>query len=969
VKDSKDKRTLIEELSKAEGVLFAEEHANWTTFDTRYTEQWWLNNTGQYGGLSDADIDAPEAWQITQGSSNIKVGIIDTGVETNHDDLVGKSTGDLPEGYFNYGHGTHVAGIVGAKVGGGLVLGVSPNTSIVSRKVFNGVDYYGRPLWGGDNNAYNKIMQAVNDNCSILNHSYGGSSYSTTLRIAFANVYKYNRTNTVSMGNSNSSNPSYPAAFGQGIIAVGATDNLDLRSQDNTPGYGWGSNFGNHIDVTAPGGKYAFINDRNILSTWTGNSYLKVSGTSMAAPVVAGIASLIKAYNLNLYNDDIEQIIRISADDKGDPGWDQYYGTGRVNAYKALRFLQAPYQLTHLSASGGTDYSSTNHYQQVFFGTPGLADAVYIVKRHEVRKNVSFPAHFDHNVWGRGVGSNGFSAANPNFGMGYCDVVEGSVSSNGATLRTYVYEVWSISGSWIGWVPVTPQNVSFNYTVLGKPLVAPMIASFTQNPVPIYKGTSGYVDVNLSQGNGTINYSWISEDQPSYITISAQGDRWHITYLNTKTGDDPKAPVWTFGCTVSDPNFPGWSHTQYFNPSLNSDPNGCPTLAFEQNGVLLNENPLLITSLSNPGVDITDFYLINTPLTPVNNRINLTIHEPQTEHTWLDNVELIETRVSDDEQIAVSNDGKVINYRGIIPASIILNRETDITEQLNAIDSMSVSLKLGDVITISLNTENIEDDGDAVIAGEEGPIATKRIPAMTMKINSETNTEVKDERISEKEIPIEFFLRPNKSIVSRKIPNLNKGNIEITINKELTIDYFVFVTNLLTARTRTLSLQSATHNVSGDIITALNNTDQNYAEIYPSEQINLSFQAGIIPGRKAYILKTTGRYETDTASVGRNSNLAKQNETVIPTENMLYDNYPNPFNPTTIIKYALKDDAVVSLKVFNTLGEEIKTLVNEMKTSGYYQIEFDASGLASGIYIYRLHAGDFVSTKKMLMIK
>lgn len=174
VKDSKDKRTLIEELSKAEGVLFAEEHANWTTFDTRYPEQWWLNNTGQYGGLPDADIDAPEAWQITQGSSNIKVGIIDTGVETNHDDLVGKSTGDLPEGYFNYGHGTHVAGIVGAKVGGGLVLGVSPNTSLVSRKVFNGVDYYGRPLWGGDNNAYNKIMQAVNDNCSILNHSYGG---------------------------------------------------------------------------------------------------------------------------------------------------------------------------------------------------------------------------------------------------------------------------------------------------------------------------------------------------------------------------------------------------------------------------------------------------------------------------------------------------------------------------------------------------------------------------------------------------------------------------------------------------------------------------------------------------------------------------------------------------------------------------------------------------------------------------
>lgn len=399
------------------------------------------------------------------------------------------------------------------------------------------------------------------------------------------------------------------------------------------------------------------------------------------------------------------------------------------------------------------------------------------------------------------------------------------------------------------------------------------------------------------------------------------------------------------------------------------DCSGCPTLAFEQNGLLVDENPLLITSLSNPGVDITDYYLINTPVTPVNNRINLTIHEPQTEHTWLDNVELLETRVRDDEQIAVSNDGQVINYRGIIPASIILNGETDITEQLNVIDSMSVSLKPGDVITVSLNTENIEDEGDAVIAGEEGPIVAKRIPAMTMKINSENNNEVKDEGISEKEIPIEFFLRPNKSIVSRKIPNLNKGNIEITINKELTIDYFVFVTNLRTARTRTLSLQSATHNVSGDILTALNNTDQNYAEIYPSEQINLSFQAGIIPGRKAYILKTTGRYETDTASVGRNSILAKQNETVIPTENMLYDNYPNPFNPTTSIKYSLKDNAHITLKIFNTLGEEIKTLINETKPAGNYQVEFDASELPSGVYIYRMQAGEFISTKKMLMLK
>jgi hypothetical protein len=333
--------------------------------------------------------------------------------------LSGKSTGDLPESYYSYGHGTHVAGIVGAKVGGGQVLGVSPNTSIVSKKVFSGVDYYGRPLWAGDNNAYSKIMEAINEGCSIINHSYGGPDYSTTLRIAFANITKYNRSSTVAMGNKNSSTPSYPAAFGQGIIAVGATDNLDLRSQDDTPDYEWGSNYGNHIDVTAPGGKYAFVNDKNILSTWTGNSYLKSSGTSMASPVVAGIASLLKAYHHNLYNDDIEQIIRISADDLGPIGWDPEYGTGRVNAYNALNRLRAPYQLSHLSASGGTDYSHTGQYATIIYGASGLPDNIYIVERHEVRKNVSFSPHTDINVWGRGVGTIGWSAESPNFTMGY----------------------------------------------------------------------------------------------------------------------------------------------------------------------------------------------------------------------------------------------------------------------------------------------------------------------------------------------------------------------------------------------------------------------------------------------------------------------------------------------------------------------------------------------------------------------
>ncbi|QQS38205.1 MAG: T9SS type A sorting domain-containing protein [Ignavibacteriales bacterium] len=83
----------------------------------------------------------------------------------------------------------------------------------------------------------------------------------------------------------------------------------------------------------------------------------------------------------------------------------------------------------------------------------------------------------------------------------------------------------------------------------------------------------------------------------------------------------------------------------------------------------------------------------------------------------------------------------------------------------------------------------------------------------------------------------------------------------------------------------------------------------------------------------------------------------------------LQQNYPNPFNPTTNIQYSIPTDGLVSLIVFDLLGREVVTLVNESKTAGNYTVNFDASTLASGTYIYQLRTGEFLSTKKMLMIK
>jgi len=91
--------------------------------------------------------------------------------------------------------------------------------------------------------------------------------------------------------------------------------------------------------------------------------------------------------------------------------------------------------------------------------------------------------------------------------------------------------------------------------------------------------------------------------------------------------------------------------------------------------------------------------------------------------------------------------------------------------------------------------------------------------------------------------------------------------------------------------------------------------------------------------------------------------------TTLPTEFSLEQNYPNPFNPATTIKYDIKERTNVELKVFDILGREIITLVNEEKTAGAYSVEFNATSLPSGVYFYQLSAGNFVETKKMVLLK
>lgn len=440
--------------------------------DPRFGEKWDLNNA------NDADIDAPEAWEISKGSRTVVVGVIDGGFNYTHEDLsanawvnpgeiAGNGIDDDGNGYIDdvygmnaisnggdpaegNGHGSHCAGIIGAVGNNGKgVVGVNWNVSIMGLKFINSTGS------GTTANAIECINYAVlmktnyGVNLRVLSNSWGGAPFEQILYDAIYTTYQANILFVVAAGNNGrntDTNPFYPACYDVPNV-------MSVANTTNTDGLNTGSNYGlTTVDLGAPG--------TNILSTYkTNTGYTLMTGTSMAGPCVAGAAALLLSMNNTLTYQQLKDYLMNNVDPIAALSGKCVSG-GRLNIYKALNQVSPPvpsFKLTATPSSQDVEQNQTASFNIAIESILGFSNPVNLSASSVPSINATI----------------NFS---PNPGTPGSSSTMTVATTTSTALNTYTITITGVSGSItktaavnlrvipVGGYPNNPPVASFTYT-------------------------------------------------------------------------------------------------------------------------------------------------------------------------------------------------------------------------------------------------------------------------------------------------------------------------------------------------------------------------------------------------------------------------------------------------------------------------------------------------------------------------
>lgn len=998
--------------------------------DPRFNEQWSLNNTGQSGGTTDADIDAVEAWDFSTGGvtalgDTIVIAIVDGGCDLNHSDLQywynyeeipNNNIDDDGNGYVddfrgwnaynNNGnvpsasHGTHVSGIAAARGNNGIgVSGVNWNAKIM-------------PV-AGSTNVEATVIKAygyVHEMRSRYNETNGQHG---------AFVVVTNASFGVDYGNP-SNYPLWCAIYDslgvQGVISCGATANANINvdlqgdiptacpspylisvtNTTSTDSKNSGAAYGLiTIDIGAPG--------TSVLSTDLTNSYSLKTGTSMATPTVAGAVALLfaaansglmQSYMNNLSQGalNFKQFLLDAADPI--PALQGITVTGgRLNVFNMAMAVSTPpdnippttvsnlvvagatsnslllnwitpldttrngivaYDI-RMSASPITDSASFYSAQQIDFNeAPDTAGAEESLWAEGLNFSTTYYfALTASDLWGNISGISN-SPAGTTYGAPELSITPTNLTQTLFNNETFTDTIFIANAS--------AHNSSLNYTVSMDNNTFPT-GLVTYKLVPsqvvtedVNNGTKdnpteiGGLSIEGSGGPDLFGYEWIDSNEPNgpayeWNDISLTGT---LASTWTPTGTfDPKdegyAGPFNFGF---DFKFYGAPQTQLYITSNGFLTFSAPTANTFTNGQL--------PSSSAPNGIIAAFWDDLDGITQG------TVHYKQDGNKFIiqfTNWQKYSATGSLTFQYVLYSSGKIMVYYNNMNAT--LTSATVGIENLTGNDGLQVAYNaayVGNNLALKFSA-----DPDWLAANSTGGLLMN---GATAKLEITFNTE---------DYPLGNY---NMDVI---INSNDPAHLTNSIPVSMQITAIPVELTSLTASTEqnevVLNWSTATETNNRGFSIERKTSDAAWQEVgfttgagTSSEPVNYSFvDEDLNPGKYSYRLKQidyNGSYEYSSEV---------EIEVIVPAIYSLTQNYPNPFNPATIIQYSVPEKSQVTILVYTSLGQLVKTIVSETAETGYHQVKFDASELTSGTYIYQLIAkgsnGSYIDSKKMLFVK
>jgi len=863
-----DPQALSNKLFNSPGIEWAEP---WYVYkislepnDPKYLDgtQWYLNK-----------ISASQAWDLSTGSEDIVIAIIDTGVDWDHPDLAANiwmNPGEVLDGTdtdgngfvddirgWDFGgtngtpdnnpmedaptHGTYVAGFASAVTNNGEgIASIGYNCKIMAVKTSrqdlgNRIIAYGRE----------GILYAANNGAKVINCSWGGSPYSQALQDAINYATSLGSLVVSSSDNDNKIEPSYPSAY-DGVLSVGGTDANDVRWVSGSNG----SNYGATVDVVAPAS--GFSTGQGMYSTWQNDTYIQnSSGTSLASPLAAGLAGLIIQRFPDFTPLQVAEQIRVNTDyiaDINDSFFEYYLGSGRINAYKALS--NANSISVRAEEFVYTDLSNGN----------GIVEPGETFNLGVVFKNYLSPA-----------------------------------SNVQVSLESRSQYVTINQGSYtIGGVGTLEETNNFS---------SPFSFSVSED-IPVNQD----VELLIKYSNGG-----------NYNDFQLIRTKFNTTYL-TQAGNNIALTITSKGnLGYNDYGFlPSEGDGLFFNNGENLLFEGAliygssPTMIMDAAHVdyLLNQSQdfktLIPFSISVPGeyADYEGFTMFNDDLADKKLGIQ---------------TELFTYSFSQEEY----SDFIILRYR------FTNNGDTTIR-----------TFHAG--LFFDLDFHDFDDDYTAWDFEDHFGYVYDMDPNQNSRIDDY----------------IGVALISDTKYGYRAMSNEGMyGGINI-------IDGY-------SKEEKWLTIASATTIVEfgpGDIAFAVSGGPHT---LQPGERVNIAF--AVAGGYSLEEIRTA--IKNSRLAYGTIPTSVEQIDE-IPIKFSLSQNYPNPFNPATKIKFTLPsvgDEYIRPLQtqliVYDILGRQITTLISSELSSGVYEVEFNGSGLSSGVYFYKLTYGSFVETKKMMVIK